>query len=249
MSKYLIAGNWKMNTSLEESHNLVKSLLDNSFDSSVEMLICPPFTHLSSIAQIIKSSEIKLGAQNSYFEEKGAYTGEISNSMLKNVGCNYVILGHSERRTIFAETNEIINKKVLSSLNSGLKVILCIGETLEQQKNGETHQVLETQLKDGLSNITFEEGNLTIAYEPVWAIGTGIVPTEEQIAENHKFICDWLETNYLNQHIKILYGGSLNAKNSDTILSIKNVDGGLIGGAALDSDSFIQIYQSAINLI
>lgn len=250
MSKYLIAGNWKMNTILDDAKRITNILHTNdSFDPEVEMLICPPFTHLSFLSETLDFSRISLGAQNSYFEEKGAYTGEISNQMLISVGCEYVILGHSERRSLFYETDELINKKVISALRAGLRVILCIGETLEQRKSGDTNDILNTQLLNCLENVNFSIENLKIAYEPVWAIGTGMTPTTEQIAETHKFIRNKLKSKYPSNSIKILYGGSLNPNNSDNILSIENVNGGLIGGAALDAESFINIYKSAIKLI
>lgn len=250
MSKYLIAGNWKMNTNLDDAKKITDILHTNdSFDSEVEMLICPPYTHLSFLSESIDFSRISLGAQNSYFEDKGAFTGEISNQMLISVGCEYVIQGHSERRTLFGETDELINKKVISSLRSGLRVILCIGETLEERNNNETNNILELQLSKNLENVDFSIENLKIAYEPIWAIGTGVTPTLQQINDTHNFIRKILKAKYPNNSPKILYGGSLNPNNADNILSIENVNGGLIGGASLDAESFIKIYKSAINLI
>lgn len=249
MSKYLIAGNWKMNTNLDEAKKITDGLHSyKDFDSEVEMLICPPFTHLVFLSEIVDLSRISLGAQNVHYEEKGAFTGEISNDMLLSVGCEYVIIGHSERRTIFGETDEMINKKVVNSLKAGLRVILCIGETLEERESGNTNTVLKTQLEIGLLGVE-EINNLKIAYEPVWAIGTGKTASSEQISDTHKFISEILEKRFGTNSIKKLYGGSMNAENAKEILSIPNVNGGLIGGASLKSDSFLAIYNSALELI
>lgn len=248
MSKYLIAGNWKMNTNLDEAKKItdeLHSFID--YDSEVEMLICPPYTHLGFLSEIVDFSRISLGAQNVHFEEKGAFTGEISNDMLLSVGCEYVIIGHSERRTLFCETDEMINKKVMNSLDVGLRVILCIGETLEERENGNTNTKLETQLTKGLIGVD-EIHNLKIAYEPVWAIGTGKTATTEQISETHHFISEFLKNKFGENSIKILYGGSMNAENAKEILAIENVNGGLIGGASLNPESFEAIYKSAVDL-
>ncbi len=248
MSKYLIAGNWKMNTNLDEAKLITDKLHSfKDYDRDVEMLICPPFTHLGFLSELVDLSRISLGAQNVHYEEKGAFTGEISNDMLLSVGCEYVIVGHSERRTIFGETDEMINKKVVNSLKAGLRVILCIGETLEDRENGNTNAVLENQLEKGLIGVV-ETVNLKIAYEPIWAIGTGKTATSEQIADTHAFISDYLNNRFGNNYIKILYGGSMNAENAKEILSIENVNGGLIGGASLVAESFLAIYNSAIEL-
>lgn len=248
MSKYLIAGNWKMNTNLDEAKKITDELHGyKDFDSEVEMLICPPFTHIGFLSELVDLSRVSLGAQNVHYEPKGAYTGEISNEMLLSVGCEYVIIGHSERRSYFNETNELINKKVVNSLNAGLRVILCIGETLEDRESGNTNEVLEEQLTKGLLGVE-ETINLKIAYEPVWAIGTGKTATSEQISETHKFISNFLNLRFGDNIIKILYGGSMNAENAKDILSISNVNGGLIGGASLKPESFLSIYNSAIEL-
>lgn len=248
MSKYLIAGNWKMNTNLDEAKKITDALHSYiDYDSEVEMLICPPYTHLGFLSEIVDFSRISLGAQNVHFEEKGAFTGEISNDMLLSVGCEYVIVGHSERRTLFCETDEMINKKVINSLAAGLRVILCIGETLDQRESGNTNSILEAQLAKGLVGID-EIHNLKIAYEPVWAIGTGRTATTEQISDTHHFIAEFLQNRFGDNHIKILYGGSMNAENAKEILAIENVNGGLIGGASLKPESFEAIYKSAVEL-
>lgn len=250
MSKYLIAGNWKMNTDLDEARDISNALHSfKNFDSEVEMLICPPFTHLNFMSEIMDMSRISLGAQNVHQEEKGAYTGEVSIDMLLSVGTEYVILGHSERRLYNSETNEIINKKVINSLKSSLKVIVCIGETLEERESGLTNTILKIQLDGCLAKINSNIENLKIAYEPVWAIGTGKTATVEQIKDTHNFVAEYLNNKYPNNRIKILYGGSMNSLNSKQILSIDNVNGGLIGGASLKPDIFLEIYQSAIELI
>ncbi|MER3329435.1 MAG: triose-phosphate isomerase, partial [Candidatus Kapaibacterium sp.] len=180
-------------------------------------LICPPYTHLGFLSEIVDLSRISLGAQNVHFEDKGAFTGEISNDMLLSVGCEYVIVGHSERRSIFGETDEVINKKTIKSLNSGLRVILCIGETLEERESGNTNDILEKQLNNGLIGVD-ETINLKIAYEPVWAIGTGKTATTNQIYETHRFISNYLINRFGDNSIKILYGGSMNAENAKEIL-------------------------------
>lgn len=250
MSKFLIAGNWKMNTNLDEAKRISNVLHSyKNFDSEVEMLVCPPFTHLNFMSEILDMSRISLGAQNVYSEDKGAYTGEISNDMLVSVGCEYVIIGHSERRIIFSENNDIINKKVTNSLKAGLRVILCVGETLQERESGITNSILESQLKDCLNKVEFNIENLKVAYEPVWAIGTGKTATLGQITETHNFISGYLKEKYKDSNVKILYGGSMNPTNAKEILSIENVNGGLIGGASLNPESFLEIYNSAIELI
>lgn len=248
MSKYLIAGNWKMNTNLDEAKSITDGLHSYiNYDSEVEMLICPPYTHLGFLSEIVDLSRISLGAQNVHYEDKGAFTGEISNDMLLSVGCEYVIIGHSERRTLFDETDEMINKKVMNSLKAGLRVILCIGETLEERESGITNSVLEGQLNRGLVGVV-DTINLKIAYEPVWAIGTGKTASTEQITETHSFIAKLLKNRFGENSIKILYGGSMNSENAKEILSIPNVKGGLIGGASLKPESFLAIYSAALEL-
>lgn len=250
MSKYLIAGNWKMNTTISEAKELVNSVsahsknLDNK--SKNEILFCPPFTHLFPIGEIIKESNLSLGGQNCLQELKGAFTGEISAAMLKDVGCKYVILGHSERREYFCETNELINKKIRISIDNNLIPIYCIGESLEERNSGTTNDKLKVQIKKGLKDI---KGDFVVAYEPIWAIGTGLTPTLEQINETHDFIRGLLVELYgsTGENIKILYGGSLNDKNATDILPIENVNGGLIGGASLNAEKFTKIIEIADN--
>lgn len=238
----LIAANWKMNKTTEETRDFIIQFTPMvSGIEGVEILIAPPFTSLAVAAKFLKGSGIKLGAQNVFYESSGAYTGEISPLMLKDCGCDYVIVGHSERRQYFFETDEIINKKVRAAQGIGLSVILCIGETLKEREEGKTFEVLRRQLAEGLKDVRPE--NLVIAYEPVWAIGTGRTATPEQIAEAHGFIRNMLREAFKEKvdEIRIQYGGSVNADNASTILNIENVDGALVGGASLKPDSFIKI--------
>lgn len=254
MKKILLAGNWKMNTNLNEAIELADGirlrLLNKKLNSKI--LICPPFINLISVYRVVKDSGILLGAQNCYYEDKGAFTGEISLNMLATIKCNFVIIGHSERRTIFGETDELINKKVTSVLNSSIAPILCIGETLEERQSGKTFDVLEKQIKTGLMNIASEKlKKLVIAYEPVWAIGTGLNASNQQIDEAHEFIKKQLVNSFgtTAEDILLLYGGSVNAENAEEILSLKNVNGALIGGASLKVDSFISIIESAERIL
>jgi len=250
MRRKVIAGNWKMNNDLKETQNLISKLssglpLDNL---NCDVIVCPPFTSLFEAHTLLKGTKIKLGAQNMYYESSGAFTGEISVAMLKSVGCEYVILGHSERRTIFGETDELINNKIKKAISSGLKPIFCIGELLEEREAGITENIIEKQLKFGLKNISSEEiVNVIIAYEPVWAIGTGKTASPEQAEEVHKFIRSLIDEKYgesISQNIIIQYGGSVNSKNAKELLFQKNIDGALIGGASLKADSFIEIIQA-----
>lgn len=250
MKKYLIAGNWKMNFLSSEATNFVADLqsnLQNMFLKNVEVLICSPFVHLQSLQKMINKQLLQLGAQNMHFEPKGAFTGEISPLMLVDAGCDYVILGHSERRQYFGENNEILGKKLKSALEHNLNSIFCIGETLEERQDGKTFDVLNNQLQI-LHNIDSSMLNkITIAYEPVWAIGTGLNANSEQITEAHSWISKYITDNFAN-NVRILYGGSMNDTNAREILSCENVDGGLIGGASLKLNSFLNIIQTAIEL-
>ncbi|NWF48926.1 MAG: triose-phosphate isomerase [Ignavibacteriaceae bacterium] len=251
MRRKVIAGNWKMFNDINESQNLISKLISglNSETLKNEIIICPPFTSLSEAHKLIQNSVIKLGAQNLYFEDSGAFTGEVSARMLKSVGCEYVIIGHSERRTIFKEDDDLINKKIKKALSAGLKPIFCIGETLEERESGVTKNVVEKQLNLGLNSIT--EDNLEriiIAYEPVWAIGTGKTATPEQAQEVHEFIRSVIESKYSAQAAKVLiiqYGGSVKPDNAAALLSQKDIDGALVGGACLKAESFIQIIMAA----
>lgn len=244
--KVFIAGNWKMNTTLEEAIALAKGVVATAgAQSDVDVAICPPYTNLSAVAQVIKGSQIKLGAQDLHWEEKGAFTGKISAAMLKSVGVEYVIIGHSEQRSFFGETDETVNKKMKAALSAGLKPIICVGETLEERKSGAMEKVVETQMRGGFAGLSKEQALIcTIAYEPVWAIGTGETATPEQADEAHAFIRKIIADIYDEQTaevISIQYGGSMKASNAAELLGKVNVDGGLIGGAALKADDFAGI--------
>ncbi len=250
MKQMLIAGNWKMHKTLKDALELAYQIKNwvATNNLRVEVAICPPFAFLYPIAELIKESQIGLGAQNCHYLPEGAFTGEISPPMLVSIGCQYVIIGHSERRTHFNESNELINKKIISALNFGLKPIFCIGETLEERKEGRTFDIIENQIKSGLQSVENKLlHKLIIAYEPVWAIGTGISAKTEQIEEAHKFIRKTLQELYPNagDNILILYGGSLNGGNAKEILSISDVHGGLIGKASLDNREFTKIIEYA----
>ena len=251
MRKKVIAGNWKMNKNLGESLSLIKDikLAMLNISGKVDVIVCPPFTSLETGANLLKESPVKLGAQNMHFEDSGAFTGEISASMLKSVGCEYVILGHSERRTIFNENDEMINKKLKKALSSALKPIFCVGETLEEREANRTEKVIEKQIIEGLAGIPGSEmKNIIIAYEPVWAIGTGKTATPAQAEEVHVFIRNLVKRLYspsVSDNIIIQYGGSVKPDNSKELLNMPNIDGALVGGACLKADSFVEIIKSA----
>ncbi|MHB1685988.1 MAG: triose-phosphate isomerase [Ignavibacteriaceae bacterium] len=251
MRSKVIAGNWKMNNDLTESQNLISKLIEGIGSEKIncDVIICPPFTSLSLSASLIKGSMIKLGAQNMYFEESGAFTGEVSASMLKSVGCEFVILGHSERRTIFGETDAIINKKIKKALSSGLKPIFCVGETLQERESGVTNSIIKRQVNEGLKDLTEKDlETIIIAYEPVWAIGTGRTATPEQAQEVHNFIRSLISDKFSTasaEKMVIQYGGSVKPDNAKELLSQKDIDGALVGGACLKADSFIGIIKAA----
>jgi len=244
-----IAGNWKMNTTVSEAIDLIKAMrkeLDKI--SNVEKVVCPPFISLAPVKELLKKSSIKLGAQNLYFLEKGAYTGEISPLMVADL-CEFVILGHSERRQYFNETGEIVNKKVVAALKAGLKPILCIGERLEENEAGKTEGVVAEQLKSALAGIADPDG-LIIAYEPVWAIGTGKAATGEQANKTIAFIRRNIAKSYDDktaQEMRILYGGSVTATNAAEFMQEAEIDGALVGGASLKATEFLSIVtQTAV---
>ena len=251
MRRKVIAGNWKMNNNLSESQNLITKLISGLSGEKIncDVIICPPFTSLSEAASLIKNTVVKLGAQNMYFEENGAFTGEVSASMLKSVGCEYVILGHSERRTIFGEGDELINKKIKKALTSGLKPIFCVGETLQEREGNITKDVIKRQVTEGLKDISANDmDRIILAYEPVWAIGTGKTATPEQAEEVHAFIRDLIKNLYsqsVAESLVIQYGGSVKPDNAKELLSQKDIDGALVGGACLKADSFIGIIKAA----
>jgi len=240
----LIAGNWKMNKKPSEAKEFA-TLLKQSLGtkSNTEVLICPPFTALCDVAQIIKGSEIKLGAQNIHWETKGAFTGEISCEFLLDIGCEYVILGHSERRQYFGETDAIVNKKLITAIKLGIKPIFCIGEQLVEREANQTFSIIKKQLDEGLVDIPNIE-NTVIAYEPVWAIGTGKTATPEQAQEVHAYIRNNIITKYGKQvadNLRILYGGSVTPENMDSLMVRQGIDGALVGGASLKLESFLAL--------
>jgi len=239
----MIAGNWKMNTTVGEATELVKTMRDELEKiSNVDKVICPPFVSLAPVRELIKGSSIKLGAQNLYFAEKGAYTGEISPLMLADL-CEFVIIGHSERRQYFNETGEVVNKKIVAALQVSLKPILCVGERLEENEAGKTEEVVTEQLSSSLADINDPDG-LTIAYEPVWAIGTGKAATGEQANKTISFIRQNIARLYddkLAQKMRILYGGSVTAANAAEFMQQPDIDGALVGGASLKATEFLSI--------
>ncbi|WP_020005077.1 triose-phosphate isomerase [Brachyspira innocens] len=242
----LIAGNWKMNNSNKEALELVNQLKDLVKDvKDRDIMIAPTFTCLSDVHNALKGSNIKLGAQNLYFEEKGAFTGQISADMLLAVGCEYVIVGHSECRDIFGEKDELINKKVKRALDKNLIPVLCVGEHLEEREKGITSDIVSNQTKEAFKGLSEAEAKkVVIAYEPVWAIGTGKTATPQDADEVHKTIRETLKSLY-NENVAegmiILYGGSVNEKNADDLLNMPNIDGALVGGASLVADKFARI--------
>ena len=251
--RYFIAGNWKMNKTSSEAAALAKGVVEAVGKvESVDIAVCPTFTSLESASRELAGSTVKLGAQNMYFEKSGAFTGEISAAMLKELGCTYVILGHSERREYFKECDCLINKKVKAALEAGIKPILCVGETLGQREAGQTINVVSAQTKGGLESLTSEQAaNVVIAYEPVWAIGTGKTATPEMAQEVHAEIRKVLAGMFGDETaegMQILYGGSMKPENADQLLAQKDIDGGLIGGAALKADSFAALVKSAEKL-
>jgi triosephosphate isomerase len=251
MRKKVIAGNWKMHKNLKETADLINDIKAQLAGKTLkaDVIVCPTFTNLSAASELIKGSVIKLGAQNMYFEDFGAYTGEISADMLKSVGCEYVILGHSERRTIFHESDETINKKLKKALSAGLKPIFCIGETLQERESDKMKQVLKTQVTEGLKGISEGDfGKIIIAYEPVWAIGTGKTATPQQAEEAHAYIRGLVKDLYsakAAEGVVIQYGGSVKPDNAKELLSQPDIDGALVGGACLKGDSFAGIITAA----
>jgi len=247
MRKPVIAGNWKMNKTVSEAVGFIfdlKNLISDVTD--VEIVIAPPFLAIYSAAQAAKDTNIYVSAQDLFWEEKGAYTGAISPGMLVDVGCKYVIVGHSERRQYFAENNETVNKKIKAALKHGLVPILCVGESINQRESGETFNIIETQVTEGLSCLSSSEmESIVIAYEPVWAIGTGKTATGEQAEDVHDFIRGVLRKLYgdIADHTRILYGGSVKPENIDELMTKPNIDGALVGGASLKAEEFAGIVK------
>lgn len=252
MRPKLIAGNWKMNKDIQETASFIEDLRGQlkDFPKEVGIVICPPFTSLVVAKGLIGDTPIKLGAQNTSDKGDGAYTGEISTRMLAAIGCEYVILGHSERRQYFKESNEFINLKVHMALRGGIIPIICVGETLEERESGVTNQIVSTQVKGVLSGLTSADlGSVVIAYEPVWAIGTGKNATPDQANEVHKLIRKLIGQMYswtVAEKLIILYGGSVNPSNALDLLSQSDIDGALVGGACLKADSFAAIIHAGV---
>jgi triosephosphate isomerase len=253
MRKPFVAGNWKMNTDSRTSVELAERIASGYIDSaghSATVAVCPPFVYLQAVTKALGASSIAVGAQDIYFEANGAFTGEISASMLKDVGCIYCLCGHSERRHVIGEKDDLINKKVTAAIGGGLLPILCVGELLSEREASQTNEVVTRQLKEGLSGLSGEKlSAVTVAYEPVWAIGTGLTATPEQAQEVHAFIRTLLGQMYdqgLAEEIRILYGGSVKPSNAAELMSCKDVDGVLVGGASLKADDFVAIIEASI---
>jgi triosephosphate isomerase len=252
--KKLIAGNWKMNKVSADGAALAREISAAAGTySTVDIVVCPPFTALESVAAAIDGSLVKLGAQNMHFEPSGAFTGEVSAPMLRALFATHVILGHSERRTLFGETDELVNKKVLAALKHQLRPILCVGESLAEREAGSTLKVVQAQTERSLEGVGKEQASsLVIAYEPVWAIGTGKVATSEQAQEVHAFIRELLTKLFgepAAQRIRILYGGSMKPSNAPELLAQRDIDGGLIGGASLEARSFVELVKAAADAV
>ncbi|MFH0806986.1 MAG: triose-phosphate isomerase [Elusimicrobiota bacterium] len=248
MRKPIMAGNWKMHKTVGESVDFVKNLKGNISDvKDCEIVICPVFTALNSVKEAAQGTNISIGAQNMHWEEKGAFTGEISPKMLIDAGCKYVIIGHSERRQYFGETNQTVNKKMVSAFKFRLIPIVCVGETLEEREKNITFDVLGKQIKEGLAGLTGSQSSeVVIAYEPVWAIGTGKTATPAQAQEVHQFVRKLFSEMYgkdAGANVRILYGGSVKPDNVSELMKQTDIDGGLVGGAALEVDSYTKLVK------
>jgi len=247
MRKTIVAGNWKMNASKESVNKLVMGILSGMGDVSSEVVICAPFPYLSQVEALITHSQVRLGAQNLNTNMSGAFTGEVSADMIKDFGVQHVIVGHSERRSLHGETNTIVAEKVKAALDSDLIPLFCVGETLEQREAGETESVVAAQINTVVDLVGIDAFlNIVVAYEPVWAIGTGVTASPEQAQEVHAFIRQLLANNNYDvaQQTPILYGGSMNATNAKELIACADIDGGLIGGASLKPEDFLQICRA-----
>lgn len=247
MRKKIVAGNWKMNMELNEGLKFAEDInaYFKSKPSKAEVILCTPFIHLAGVSEIVRTGNVSLGAQNSATESSGAYTGEVSAPMIKSAGAQYVIIGHSERRTYYHEDDKMLNKKTLVAIATGLKVIFCCGEVLQERESEKHHEVVKKQLEEGLFNLSPEDfKKVVIAYEPVWAIGTGLTATPDQAQEMHKYIRELVKGRFgtdIAADLTILYGGSCKPSNAAEIFSKPDVDGGLIGGASLKKEDFCAI--------
>jgi len=245
MRKPMIAGNWKMNGNKSLASDMITSLKEESVKTDVEIVVCCPYTLLALGSDLCQDSPLKLGAQNLHWEDNGAYTGEISAEMLLECNVDYVIIGHSERREYFNETDNTVNKKVIKALNSGIKPILCVGETLNEKDSGKTFSKVKGQVVAALKDIDFNNiASVTIAYEPIWAIGTGRTPTSKEANEVISFIRKTISDEFgeeISEELRILYGGSVNSSNATDFLNEEDIDGALVGGASLKKEEFIAI--------
>ena len=253
MRKPFVAGNWKMNTDSHSSVGLAKGIADSCIELAgrdVDVAVCPPYVYLQAVARAVSSSSVAVGAQDVYYQAKGAFTGEISASMLKDAGCTYALCGHSERRHVIGETDELINKKVTAAIGGGLLPILCVGELQSEREAGQTEEVVTRHIEKGLAGLSAEKASaVTVAYEPVWAIGTGLTATPEQAQEVHELIRGLLAEIYdgqLADEIRILYGGSVKADNAADLMGRADIDGVLVGGASLKVDDFVAIIEAAV---
>jgi triosephosphate isomerase len=253
MRKPFVAGNWKMNTDSRSSVELVEAIVSRTSAEAkkgVHVAVCPPFVYLQNVISVLRQSGVAVGAQDVYYEKDGAFTGEISTAMLKDIGCTYVLCGHSERRHVIGETDELINKKVAAAIIGGLLPIFCVGELIEQRKASKTEEIVTQQIKKGLAGLNAAKASaITIAYEPVWAIGTGLTATPQQAQEVHCLIRKLLGQMYdtkLAQEIRILYGGSVKPDNASELMHKDDIDGLLVGGASLKADDFVAIIQSTL---
>ena len=249
--KPIVAGNWKMNNTVAEALALVTEIKRQSAESKgVDIVLCPPFTVLQAVSNAISGTAIGLGAQNMHWEKAGAFTGEVSAAMLRELYCHYIIIGHSERRTLFGETDEAVNRKVKTALASNLCPIVCVGETLQQRQANQTEAIIRTQVLNGLKDIGVDQFTPVImAYEPIWAIGTGLTATPDQAQAVHKFIRGLLQEmagEHVAQTVRIQYGGSVKPANARELFHQPDIDGGLIGGAALDANSFMAVVNAAL---
>lgn len=248
----LIAGNWKMNNNIEESLNLIQKLVESSMNDNVDVLVCPPLTALYVVKEALNGSKIKLGAQNMHYEKSGAYTGEVSATMLKDIGVDFCLIGHSERRKYFNETDDMVNKKLKASIDYGIKPILCVGESLAEREKGIEKTIIKNQLVNAFKDIKEEDASkIVVAYEPIWAIGTGKTASSDQANEIAYFIRCTMEEIYnvqISQNMLVLYGGSVKGDNATEIMNKSDIDGALVGGASLKADEFLKIINFAHKL-
>ncbi len=248
MRRTLIAGNWKLHKTIPEALQTANEIKRGLYDcNEADVLVCPVFTALSAVADVLAESNIQLGAQDLFWEDSGAYTGEVSGPLLKDAGCRFVIVGHSERRQYFGDTDEVVNKKLHAALRAGLTPILCVGESLEKREQKVTKEFLSKQLEGSVRGLSKDQvGEIVVAYEPIWAIGTGRTATPRIAGEAHRFIRQLFEEDYDAAGLRILYGGSVKPENARALIAEEDIDGFLIGGASLEADSFIKIAQYSI---